>query len=358
MADHARFSGAILLSLLLHAMFLAALPHLRRAATDARRHAPPLEVALMRLPPPAPPKAPPVPQAPKAPAVEAPPPPVILPERQIVNPPDAGEEHAPEKTRYLSDRNVSVPEEQVRRGGGGGSAAKAAAPPAAAPAMDRRAAATAERRAAERPEERVAALPSLDQLLPRAGDLIREGRLPPPVEDPKPRPRTGRDFLVSGTGALPLSPGGTADYLPTVREGNITLLNTKADLFAPFVRRVAMRVFQNLLISFSQALRSRAAIQAGRHAVTVEAVMTKEGHLVGARMLDQAGANGLAVDRRLLDAARPDIFFDANPPAGAEAADGNIHFILIADLTVQVVPNPSSGFNEPEAFGLFSVGLQ
>ena len=32
---------------------------------------------------------------------------------------------------------------------------------------------------------------------------------------------------------------------PTCSEGDITLLNTKAEVFAPFVRRVAIRVFQN-----------------------------------------------------------------------------------------------------------------
>jgi hypothetical protein len=47
---------------------------------------------------------------------------------------------------------------------------------------------------------------------------------------------------------------GTPDYLPDVKQGNFTLLNTKADRFAPFVRRVGMRVFQSFSMEFKQRI--------------------------------------------------------------------------------------------------------
>ena len=52
-------------------------------------------------------------------------------------------------------------------------------------------------------------------------------------------------------------PRGSADYLPNVRQGDITLLNTKADRFAPFVRRVGMRVFQTFSMEFKHSLSRR-----------------------------------------------------------------------------------------------------
>ena len=49
-----------------------------------------------------------------------------------------------------------------------------------------------------------------------------------------------------GTGAKFFGNSGSTDYLPNLPDGDITLLNTKADHFAVFVRRVAARVFAAL----------------------------------------------------------------------------------------------------------------
>jgi hypothetical protein len=55
----------------------------------------------------------------------------LIPERQIVSPPDAGEEKEPEKTHLLSDRNNTVKEEMVHKAepAAGDPDAKAAPPP-------------------------------------------------------------------------------------------------------------------------------------------------------------------------------------------------------------------------------------
>ncbi|MFN8642551.1 MAG: hypothetical protein U0802_13190 [Candidatus Binatia bacterium] len=70
---------------------------------------------------------------------------------------------------------------------------------------------------------------------------------------------------------------GTLDYLPDVREGDITLLNTKAEMFAPFVRRVAVRVFQNFWISLKKDL--TAPLLADEQ-VEAEAVMDPRGEMI------------------------------------------------------------------------------
>ena len=58
-----------------------------------------------------------------------------------------------------------------------------------------------------------------------------------------------------GRAVVPALRGPRHARLPARRpRGDITLLNTKAELFAPFVRRVALRVFQNLLISLRREL--------------------------------------------------------------------------------------------------------
>jgi len=344
---------------------------------------PAVEVDLSSLPLPGT-RAPKVEPRPDASAAQ--PPAVAVPQRQIVQPPDKGEEKEPENTNLLSDRNSTVPEEIVRKGdqgtdekatesrlsrqGGGGEPkqppqqAQAPVPappqrpkevarpaPPAPPAAKERSRAPA-REPGDEPQ-RLASLPSLDKLLPNAADVARQQPLPDTRSAPQ---RSGRDLLNSGGDVFSGRPG-TRDYLPQIREGNITMLNTKADLFAPFVRRVAGRIFENLDLVLTN-LRYARGTPGGRAAATVEAVMDRKGRFVGAKLVEHTGANSVGVDRMLLGAATPDTFFDANPPSGAEASDGNIHFMLLVDLTVDLVPDPRSGREGVSYFGIAGVGLK
>jgi outer membrane biosynthesis protein TonB len=354
-ADQSRLTWALVLSVLLHGLLLSLLPFVRRAQLSIPQLPPTIDVDLASLPKVLPKAAP----APAAPAPAAPAAPAIaIPKQQIVTPPDAGEEKEPANTRFLSDRNNTVKEETVHRG----------EPPAGNPEAKQRPAETKQKVEAKRPQHearaevargpaaesagarpQVAALPKLDQLLPSSEDLIREGAVRPDEPEPaKPAPEQQasverKDLLRHGdpwrTGGLR---GGTMDFLPTVREGDITLLNTKADLFAPFVRRVAARVFEHLQIALRQAAQ-RASGGSGREYAQVEAVMSKAGQLVNARIVDRGSNSTLGADRELLGVTKPDIFFDSNPPSGAEAADGNIHFVLLIDLMVQADPRSARG---------------
>src|SRR5207247_644537 len=80
-----------------------------------------------------------------------------------------------------------------------------------------------------RPKSKPAALPKLDQLLPTAGDLMREGVGQPDKPAPAPAPQqqasTKRtDLLRHGDPwrTSSLRPG-SMDFLPAVREGDITM---------------------------------------------------------------------------------------------------------------------------------------
>lgn len=381
-----RFATSLGASALLHLLLLSAL-FLYVTMPHRPSPLPTVDVDLSSLPLPAPVR--PAPAPPKQVAKAEPAPPAVaVPKQQIVEPPDKGEEKEPPNTNLLSDRNNLVPEEMVRHGDhgtdenateshpshkGGGAApqeppkvaappAPAAperpkpqprpAPPAAAAPQERPRSAPAAREAGDE-AQRLASLPSLDKLLPNAADLAQ--RQPLPRATPE-APRTGRDLLNSGGQVFSGRPG-TRDYLPQIRQGNVTMLNTKADLFAPFVRRVAGRVFENLDLAFS-SMRYGRGVGTGRALATVEAIMDRKGRFVSAKLLEQSGVNAVGVDRMLLGAATPDTFFDANPPSGAEATDGNIHFILLVDLTVDLVGDPRTGREAVNYYGIAGVGLK
>ena len=133
---------------------------------------------------------------------------------------------------------------------------------------------------------------------------------------------------------------GTFDDLPDVAPGSLTMLNTKADRFAPFVRRVGTRVFQNLLIYQRRDL-DVAEILAANQQVTVRAILDPSGRLKNLEVIDRSGSH--AVDDTLLDALR-EAAFDHNPPPEAANEAGEFEFLFQAQLSAGVVP----GANGPQ----------
>jgi len=371
MTDQSRLTWALLISVLLHGLLLTLLPLIRRAHIEIPSPPPLLDVDVVPLRKAAPPPAakvpaPPAP-APAQPAAPAQPPPVLIPERQIVSPPDAGEEKEPEKTHLLSDRNNTVKEEMVHKAepAAGDPDAKPAPPPQEAkvpkaehPAVPAKPQAAPKSQPAREPAHtQVASLPKLDQLLPPTGDLISEGLVRPEAAPPEPAPQQQasvqrNDLLRHGDPwRSGNTRGGSLDFLPSVREGDITMLNTKAEQFAPFVRRVAVRVFENFRILLRRSIDSRSSESVEEFA-TIEAIMDKQGRLLSIQPKDRSGNAALATDRNLQAATREG-FFDRNPPPGAEAVDGNIHFLF--DAHVGLLTDPGRGIVGYRA--LFQAGL-
>jgi len=350
MADQSRLSWALILSVLLHGLILSLLPVLRRAHIELPTPPALLDVDVLPAPKAAPPR-----EAVVAPAPQAPP--IAVPKQQIVSMPDQGEEKEPANPRFLSDRNNTVKEETVHRdepaAGDPDAVAKAPQQVASAKADRPQPAAKAEHAAAH---PQPAALPKLDQLLPSTGDLIREGLVQPqePKSTTAPEQQASierNDLLRHGDpwkhGSLR---GGTLDFLPTVREGDITLLNTKAEQFAPFVRRVAMRILENLRIFLRRSLNG-ATGQGSQEYSTVEAVMDRQGRLISLTTKERSPQGALDSDRNLQAACREG-FFDRNPPDGAQAADGNIHFVFEVRVALLVNGRGPVGYD-----GLFAAGL-
>jgi hypothetical protein len=345
MHPRARRATSVALSIALHALLLlwvatvtATIPQLAEPAPlpvriiepRARPKAPkpPEQVAKAAPSEPARPDAPP-PEAQQPPSPERK---LPLPE-QIVQPPDAGRNEVPPDTRFKSDRDTRVEREQVKRGepkpGESAPEPAAAAEPAPkkppAPPRPRPARDGAPPGRQSRPQ--VAALPSLDRLLPNAVRLAQEGYGQPPEVVPDVAEQRPRRALSGGNEGLfiPTGPVGTLDYLPDIREGDITLLNTKAEVFAPFVRRVALRVFQNFLISLKKDLSG--APLTTHEEIEAEAVMDPRGEMIDFNVMRRSSRISLGSDRRLHQACNVG-FFDRNPPSGARWQDGNIHFLF------------------------------
>jgi hypothetical protein len=271
-----------------------------------------------------------------------------VPKKQMVAPSDAPEQK-PDQTNLFSDRDSKTVEETIKHG--------EPAPPAKPPQ------ARAERSAADatHPETRAKGdargtdrgattdsvakssqastdtkpLVGLSDLFVRPSTLARDPSLlkGESGDDAKTADGGKRDLAMLERPDLWSDPGprGSTDYLPNVREGNVTMLNAKADKFAPFVRRVGLRVFQGFSMEFKRMVLSGATMD-GTDSVQVEAVMSRDGKRVDVVLRQHDGP--LGTDRVLLANLDERMFFDDNPPAGAVAADGRIHFVFALNAAV------------------------
>ena len=354
----------LLFSLLLHLLLLLLWPQFKRAT------APPQEqlTAVELLPPEAftPPQVaqvPPQAQEPE-PAEEQPKeeqqPPPAVPEQQIVSVPDEVNDQVPDKTRFLSDRNTTVKEQTVAVG-----------TPLTKPPEEKNQPTPDKADAVAQKEPTQLALntpgrgrkPPVDnpleealkdtkhkrsplqgdpearkakpQLFARPDDVLAKGWLSTDgdaedEEEAQRTPPSGNELLAMAPPparenflTMP-GPRGTLDFLPDVRKGNLTFLNTKASRFAPFVRRVAQRVFQHLLIRQRRNLQVDDVV-AARNYVQLQAKLDDKGILRGVTLHTRSGS--YAVDESLLDACQQGAW-DENPPPEAKSEDGFYHFIF------------------------------
>jgi len=372
----------LLLSIAVH---LALLLWLRGATLSIGNVEPPPVVVKLAPAPAEPARPAPRPAPQQAPAV-------AQPAQQIVAPSDQENNLPPDGRAFLSDRDNRVDRETIKRGNpeagtpqqpqpqpqpqqqvasapkpppaappkppaeqSAKAAAKAPprppakAPPAKAPqakapqrqAPAREARPTEERQRGDTIPQRLPGLNELfappDEVLAKAevdrratGDAAGGAAARAAADDP-------RKDLVS---APPPAPGlfggmrGSFDALPDVAQGNLTMLNTKADRFAPFVRRVGTRVFQNLLIYQRQNLEA-SDILAANDVVTARVTLDAAGKLKSLEVDEHSGS--MAVDQTLLDALRQ-AAFDDNPPKAAANASGEYEFIFQAQLLAGVGP--------------------
>lgn len=157
-----------------------------------------------------------------------------------------------------------------------------------------------------------------------------------------------------GSGAAFLGSGGINDHLPNLPDGDITLLNAKANTYAGFVRRVAVQVFTQLRSQGWERL-SQQQINRMTDFTTVEAILSPGGKFIKAQLVESSGSEPFDA---VVNISVTNGSSDPNPPEGARAKDGNIHFIFRARSWSQVGVNRRSGAPTEQRWLLLATGLE
>jgi TonB family protein len=153
-------------------------------------------------------------------------------------------------------------------------------------------------------------------------DLLSElSKTKPPTE---PRDKSAQELASKLDEAINLAGGGTPDKLPSVADGNVTLLNAKANRFAVFVRRVAYRVFTQLRQSGWESLNAQ-QIGAIHEPVVISAELSLKGDPISVTI---ARSSGSSYYDQLVQQTIKSSIRDPNPPPAAAGANGNIRFIF------------------------------
>ena len=157
----------------------------------------------------------------------------------------------------------------------------------------------------------------------------------------------------AGSGARFMTNAGSPDSIPNLPDGDLTLLNAKANQFAVFVRRVAIQVFTQIRALGWDNL-DRADIERIKDYSTVIATMSPSGALLKVTLDGQSASS--TFDGIIMQAAKAGTK-DPNPPAAAKAADGNIKFIFKAKSWVET-DRGRSGIPVERRWILLETGLE
>ncbi len=254
--------------------------------------------------------------------------------KQIVTPPEKQlETKLPESDAFESEKNIKVEKQQIKRGMPESGPVLAKANPQQKPAQAMQPE-QLQKPVEQRSKQQSAGGAKGLKLALNQQELLEQFKVAPAPEQSEFQKNTNRDLLMdyrafsrpTGSGARFLGESGSADYLPNLPDGDITLLNTKANKFAVFVRRVATQVFSQLRSSGWQNL-SAADLQAMKDFSVVRAVLSKQGKLISVQIEKPSGSRAFDL---VLDGAVKKGAEDPHPPAEAAAPDGNIHFLFYA----------------------------
>lgn len=265
---------------------------------------------------------------------------------QIVSPSEAPLAAVSKPDAYLSDKDRTVVQEQIKRG------APDSGPSVGRPSEPKP---PAQQSAPKTPaQQTVAASRPLALKLDSATKrelfgATKASKASPRESEPQPFSRP------EGSGARFFGAAGSADFMPNLPDGDITLLNEKADQFAVFVRRVASQVFSELRSSGWERL-SAADVRAIQNFSTVRATLSLSGKLVKVELLEASGSSQFDT---VLQEAIGKGASDPHPPPEAARADGQIAFIFKSKSWVKLRPgsNPRSPLTEGRWL-LLATGLE
>lgn len=274
--------------------------------------------------------------------------------KQIVAPSQAKEEEPKTPTNLLSEKNSSTVVEKIKRGD--------IATPAAMPAKESIAKLQKEEvktksKAAVVPKPikpaPALALKKEDFLLKKDFEPKKTERKEKSAEEKEREIQKKlsdyRPFSRNFNNFAPTMRLGTPDFLPNIQDGEVTLLNAKAERYAIFVRRVAYQVFGSLRRFSWQELPTR-EIGNISNLNTIHATLSKTGKLLTVEISNSSGSTRF--DEMVFKATKHGAW-DKNPPKGVEAEDGNIHFIFKSRSWARF---SSEGFGE-QRWLLLSTGL-
>ena len=296
--------------------------------------------------------------------------------QQIVSPPQVKAEKPPENTDRLSDVDATAIKEQVNRGTEGGAPNPPAAPQ---PPMPESKSQTSRQAPPKEPQTKTEPIkePPAKQPARRANphkelnlkDLklddatlaMKFGNVAKNAPAAAAKASQSTPDLSNyeafsrppGSGATFVGSGGVSDHLPNLPDGDITLLNAKANTYAGFVRRVAVQVFAQLRSQGWEKL-SMSEVRRINDFTTIEAILSPEGRFVTMRLIEGSGSPQFdAVVKQAVPAGMK----DPNPPAGAKASDGMIHFIFKAKSWAAIGPGRGGAPSE-HRWILLATGLE
>lgn len=172
------------------------------------------------------------------------------------------------------------------------------------------------------------------------------------IQNDQQKPTQESETTQNNINNLLATNSGSSDFLPEVKDGEITLLNTKASKYAVFVRRVALQVFSEL------KNRVWALSSSEIKKITSEgkflARLSSEGSLISIEKLSSSTSE--AFDNALNLSVKN----NANDPHPIEAAlhtDGTFHFIF--ESTAKSYPyQTKQGYVSDRKWLLLRVGLE
>ena len=255
-------------------------------------------------------------------------------------------------TNQLSEENISVKKEQIKRGLP--DAGKSIGKPSASEASEQQS-----QQPKQQPESKTPK--TAPNLKLSSSELLEslDGISSAPIKPKSPANQVlaaaaARPFSrPSGSGARFLGDAGSPDFLPNLPDGDITLLNAKANQFAVFVRRVAIQVFSNIR-TFGWDDLTRADINAIKNDTYIVAKMSPKGQLLSVTM--HGSSSSANFDDIIIKAAKAGTK-DPNPPAAALAEDGNIRFIFKARSWSEVFAG-RGGIPSERRWIMLSTGLE
>lgn len=256
--------------------------------------------------------------------------------RQIISENNAPEIE-PKEARFLSDKNTSTEKEMIHRGSGG-------SPQAIKQNIEKREA----NKAAEPPSSSIIEpkKPLTFKLSPSSTESMLERNRA--EQSDREKSESLQSKLLSSPGAF-----GSQDYLPSLADGDVTLMNAKASKFAVFVRRVALQVFSFVKTSGLTGV-TAAEIREAENSVRYRATLGRDGALI---RIEKENASGSGRFDEIVYASVKRGSHDPNPPQEALASDGFYHFIFDTRVWLRIEQD-RGGFPRERRFILLSTGLE